>query len=40
MTTIDAHQHFWQLARFAYQWLQAEALRPSGATVCPLTCSR
>jgi L-fuconolactonase len=25
---IDAHQHFWELGRFAYDWLQQPALAP------------
>src|SRR5262245_3202299 len=25
---IDAHQHFWQLGRFDYGWLDAEPLAP------------
>lgn len=25
---IDAHQHFWQLGRFDYVWMQGEALDP------------
>lgn len=25
---IDAHQHFWELGRFDYSWLEAEAVRP------------
>jgi L-fuconolactonase len=25
---IDAHQHFWQIGRFAYPWMQGEALEP------------
>ncbi|NLE38676.1 MAG: amidohydrolase family protein [Pirellulaceae bacterium] len=25
---IDAHQHFWQLGRFDYVWMQGEALEP------------
>lgn len=25
---IDAHQHFWELSRFSYDWLQAPALAP------------
>lgn len=29
MTTLDAHQHFWQLSReFDYRWLDAPALAP------------
>ena len=24
--TIDAHHHYWELGRFAYDWLQADAL--------------
>ncbi len=28
MLTIDAHQHFWELGRFAYQWLQDPRLQP------------
>jgi L-fuconolactonase len=26
--TIDAHHHYWELARFEYQWLQADPLEP------------
>ena len=26
--TIDAHHHFWQLDRYDYAWLEAEALEP------------
>jgi L-fuconolactonase len=28
MTMIDAHQHFWQIGRFAYPWMQDEPLEP------------
>ncbi len=28
MITIDAHQHFWELGRFEYEWLRAPALHP------------
>lgn len=26
--TIDAHQHFWELGRFEYRWLDEDALAP------------
>ena len=26
MMRIDAHQHFWELGRFDYSWLDADAL--------------
>lgn len=25
---IDAHQHFWELGRFDYGWLEGEGLAP------------
>lgn len=25
---IDAHQHFWELSRFPYEWLQADGMQP------------
>ncbi len=28
MLTVDAHQHFWQLGRFPYEWLQNPMLEP------------
>ena len=28
MITVDAHQHFWELGRFAYEWLQEPSLQP------------
>ena len=35
MTVIDAHQHFWELGRFAYDWLQADELSPICRTYLP-----
>ena len=36
MFKIDAHQHFWDLQRFDYPWLQAEALKPIRQTYLPV----
>ena len=35
MTRIDAHQHFWELGRFDYDWLNAEALTPIRRSFLP-----
>jgi L-fuconolactonase len=32
---IDAHQHFWELGRFDYRWLDAPALGPIRRTFLP-----
>jgi len=33
--TIDAHQHFWELGRFGYEWLDADACKPIKKTFLP-----
>ena len=33
--TIDSHQHFWELGRFGYEWLNAEACAPIKKTYLP-----
>ncbi len=35
MTVIDAHQHFWELGRFDYDWLNSEPLKPIRRTYLP-----
>ena len=35
MTVIDAHQHFWELGRFNYDWLNAEPLEAIRRTYLP-----
>ena len=35
MTVIDAHQHFWELGRFGYEWLNAESCQPIRRTYLP-----
>lgn len=35
MTRIDAHQHFWELGRFDYDWLNAEPLEPIRRSFLP-----
>lgn len=35
MTVIDAHQHFWELGRFGYEWLDADACKPIKRTYLP-----
>lgn len=35
MTVIDAHQHFWELGRFNYDWLNADPLEPIRRTYLP-----
>ena len=35
MTVIDAHQHFWELGRFGYEWLDADACQPIKRTYLP-----
>lgn len=35
MTVIDAHQHFWELGRFDYDWLNSEPLEPIRRTYLP-----
>ena len=34
-TVIDAHQHFWELGRFDYDWLQADGLEPIRRSFLP-----
>lgn len=35
MTVIDAHQHYWELGRFNYDWLNDEPLEPIRRTYLP-----
>ena len=35
MTTVDAHQHFWELGRFDYSWLDSPELEPIRRTYLP-----
>lgn len=35
MTVIDAHQHFWELGRFGYDWLNEPPLEPIRRTYLP-----
>jgi L-fuconolactonase len=35
MTVIDAHQHFWELGRFDYDWLNDPPLKPIRRTYLP-----
>ncbi len=35
MTTVDAHQHFWEIGRFDYSWLDSLELEPIRRTYLP-----
>ena len=35
MTVIDSHQHFWELGRFDYDWLNADPLEPIRRSYLP-----